>query len=160
MQLAEVRARIAAAAPASNDAAFVVALSHERNGRTIHLALTARLERACRRARVWLSRSFLSACKNVAHGFDPHTAMSPGGRDGIFLLTRDHRPANEMMRKVFDRFLDRDDGQAESIAKALNTEVSTLLPVRLVSHHMRLLGVLHRRDADDILVLVDQDASE
>lgn len=160
MQLAEIRARIAAAAPASTDAPFAIALSQERNGRTVHLALTARLERECRRARVWLSRAFLSACKNVAHGFDPRTAMSPGGRDGIFLLTRDHRPANEMMRKLFDRFLDRDDGQAEAIAKSLNTEVSSLLPVRLVSHHLRLLGVLHRRAADDILVLVDQDASD
>mgnify|MGYP000662176346 CR=1 FL=1 len=39
MQLAEIRARIAAAAPASTDAPFAIALSQERNGRTVHLAL-------------------------------------------------------------------------------------------------------------------------
>ena len=35
-----------------------------------------------------------------------------------------------------------------------------LLPVRLVSHHLRLLGLLRRGETSDTLVLVDCDRSE
>jgi hypothetical protein len=35
-----------------------------------------------------------------------------------------------------------------------------LLPVRLVSHHMRLLGVLAHKDGADWLIIVDCDRSE
>ncbi|OWK36609.1 hypothetical protein FRUB_09172 [Fimbriiglobus ruber] len=41
-----------------------------------------------------------------------------------------------------------------------DTFVSSGLPVRLVSHHLRLLGVLARREDADWLVLVDCDRSE
>ena len=65
-----------------------------------------------------------------------------------------------MMTKVFDRFLDSPKSGAEDLAVALNVPRESLLPVRLVSHHMRLLGVLVRHEADDWLVLVDCDRSE
>src|SRR5436309_13927433 len=98
--------------------------------------------------------------KNAAYGFDDRQARSVGGRDGIFLLDRSFRPANEMMRKLFDRFLDRPDSGAEVIAAALEVPLADLLPVRLVSHHLRLLGVLARKEDGDWLVLVDCDRSE
>lgn len=62
-----------------------------------------------------------------------------------------------MMVKIFDRFLDKPDSGAEVILRALGTTLDEVVPVRLVSHHMRLLGLLHRRVGDDVLVLVDYD---
>jgi hypothetical protein len=62
-----------------------------------------------------------------------------------------------MMRKLFDRFLDRPGSGAETLAYALGVPLARLLPVRLVSHHMRLVGVLHRGEVADTLVLVDYD---
>ena len=64
-----------------------------------------------------------------------------------------------MMRKIFDRFLDRPDSGAGDIARALGASLETLIPVRLVFHHIRLLGVVHRRETVDTLVLVDYDAT-
>ena len=60
-------------------------------------------------------------------------------------------------------------GMAEPIAKAFESRgyltrmyvpLGDLLPGRLVSHHMRLLGVLARHDDADWLVLVDCDRTE
>lgn len=136
---------------------FVSVLDVQHDGRTLHVALTARLRTACRKGRVWASAHFFGTLKNAAYGFNSTYARSRGGRDGIFLLDRTHQPRNEMMRKVFDRFLDRPDSGAATVAKALDTKVDSLLAVRLVSHHLRLLGVLHRGDAEDWLILVDYD---
>ena len=66
----------------------------------------------------------------------------------------------EMMQKLFDRFLDKPDSGAKALAAALSTPLSELLPVRLVSHHMRLLGALARGPEEDWLVLVDYDCSK
>ena len=136
---------------------FVVVHEFSRDGHPLRLALTARLRKACKRGRVWQSTAFLTAMRNAQYGFDENKAHSPGGADGIFLLTREHRPANEMMRKLFDRYLDRADSGAGEIAGVLGTPLASLIPVRLVSHHLRLLGLLHREDAQDTLVLVDYD---
>jgi hypothetical protein len=65
-----------------------------------------------------------------------------------------------MMRKVFDRFLDNPGSGADDVAAALGVPLGELLPVRLVSHHVRLLGVLARGESADWLVLVDCDRSE
>ena len=75
--------------------------------------------------------------------------------DGIFVLTRDYRPKNGMMKKMFDRYLDKSDSGAADLAKELGVMLENIFPVRLVSHHMRLLGVLSRRSGGDWLVLVD-----
>lgn len=136
---------------------FVKFDSYERNGRILHVALTDRLCRIARRNRVWKSKELLSALKNAHYGFDPDHQKSSGGRDGIFLVDRDFRPANEMMRKLFDQYLDKPNSGAQRVAQALGTTVDRLYPVRLVSHHMRLLGVLHRTEHEDWLVLVDYD---
>jgi len=64
-----------------------------------------------------------------------------------------------MMRKLFDGYIDKPGSGVEELATALECSVSELLPVRLVSHHMRLLGVLRRTDTGDWLVLVDLDVT-
>jgi hypothetical protein len=113
----------------------------ERDGRPLHLLLTERFRKRAKRARCWASSRMLTAIGNAAYGFDPERPRSRGGADGVFLVDRDHRPPNEMMKKLFAGFLDRPGGEAASLAKELGTDVASLFPVRLVSHHMRLLGV-------------------
>lgn len=157
MELAEAKRLITDAEPRLAAAPFVVVHAFARDGRTIEVALTERLRTQCRRGRVWNSKPFLTAFKNASYGFDPRQGLSPGGSDGIFLLTRTHRPANAMMRKVFDRYLDRPERGAGDVAAALGVAVDQLLAVRLVSHHLRLLGVLRRGADKDTLVLVDYD---
>lgn len=102
----------------------------------------------------------LATLKNAAYGYDEKQARSAGGRDGIFLMDRTFRPTNEMMHKIFNRFLDNPSSGAEELAAALHMPLQQLLPVRLVSHHMRLLGVLAREESADWLVLVDCDRSK
>ena len=157
MKLAEAKSLITACESKLPDQAFVVIHTFERDSRKLRLALTARLRKLCRRGRVWKSKAFLTAIKNAQYGFDESHARSPGGLDGIFMLTRDHSPPNEMMRKIFDRFLDRSDIGVMQIAKKLGCKAEALIPVRLVSHHLRLLGVIHRTKARDTLVLLDYD---
>jgi hypothetical protein len=131
----------------------------ERDGHPLHVALTSRLRARAKRRGVWRSRPFLATLKNAEYGFDTERQRNPAGRDGIFLLDRDFRPRNAMMRKLYDGYLDRPGSGVEEVAEALGCRVAELLPVRLVSHHMRLLGVLRRTPEADWLVLVDYDAT-
>jgi len=160
MELSEAKERVKAIENALGDAPFVEFHTFTREGRTLRVALTGRLRKTARKEGVWGSREMLTTLKNAAHGFDESRARSVGGRDGIFVMDRSYRPANEMMAKLFDRFLDKPGSGADELSKELDVPLSELLPVRLVSHHMRLLGVLARREDADWLVLVDCDRSE
>lgn len=160
MDLAEAKARLLAIEPELSTSPLVELHAFEREGRTLHLGVTERLRKAARKEGVWRSREMLVTLKNAAYGFDEQKARSAGGRDGIFLLDRGFRPPNPMMHKLFDRFLDKPGSGVEEIAAALGVPVAELLPVRLVSHHLRLLGVLARTGKGDWLVLVDCDRSE
>jgi len=160
MELAEAKERLKAVEGALNGAPFVVFHAFEREGRTLHVAVTDRLRKHARKEGVWRSREMLVTLKNAAYGYDERQARSAGGRDGLFLLDRTFRPANAMMAKLFDQFLDKPGSGAAEVAAALKTSLEALLPVRLVSHHLRLLGVLAHREDADWLVLVDCDRSE
>ena len=157
MDLVDARERIRAIEDELADAPFVEFHAFERDGRTIRVGLTERLRRSARKEGVWRSREMLATLKNASYGFDERNSRSVGGRDGVFLMDRGFRPANEMMAKLFDRFLDKPGGGSDEIARSLGVSSSELLPVRLVSHHMRLLGVLVRRESVDWLILVDCD---
>ncbi len=62
-----------------------------------------------------------------------------------------------MMGKLFRGYLDNPRSGVAEVARTIGVEVADLVAVRVVSHHMRLLGVLgHLADAD-WLVLVDFD---
>lgn len=159
MNLDALKARLAAIEADLATAAFVVVHTFERDGRRLRVCVTERLRRAARRGRVWKGPAFLTALKNAAYGLDEAKARSLGGADGVFLLDRTFTPKNEMMRKLFDRYLDRPGSGAEALAGALGVSPRELLPVRVVSHHMRLLGVLQRGEDEDSMVLVDYDDS-
>lgn len=127
----------------------------ERDGRTIRVVVTRRFYKLARRARIWRGVALAVTLKNAGYGFDPARARSLGGRDGVFLLDRGHD--NEMTRKIFRRFLDRPDSGAAKIAEFLSTTLGELQAIRLVSHHMRVLGLLYRSTETDWLVIVDFD---
>src|SRR5262245_12412724 len=118
MELAEVKDRLKAIEDAldGGDVPFVLFHSFDRGARPLHLALTARLRKQAKKEGVWRSREMLATLKNAAYGFDERQARSVGGRDGVFLMDRDFRPANEMMRKLFDRFLDHPAAGAPELA--------------------------------------------
>lgn len=157
MTLNDLKQLIEEVEPRLNESVFVTLHQFERNGRPLSLAITDRLRRACRKGRVWKSKPMLTALKNAGYGFERSQAQSPGGHDGIFIITRDYRPKNEMMKKLFDQFIDKPESGADAIAKALKTPLKDLIPVRLVSHHMRLLGLLKTSKDGDTLVLVEYD---
>jgi len=73
------------------------------------------------------------------------------------LVDRAYTPKNAMMSKLFDRYLDVPECGADQIAKALGTAVEQLQAARLVSHYLRLLGVVWQATGADWLVLVDYD---
>jgi len=157
MTLAEIKELVTGIETRLENETFVIVSTFDRNGRQIRVGLTDRLRQSCKRGRVWKSKAFLTALKNAQYGFDDSRAKSSGGADGIFLLTRNYRPKNQMMKKLFDHFLDKHGSGAEEIAAELGAPLSSLLPVRLVSHHLRLLGVLDCRENSDTLILVDYD---
>lgn len=97
---------------------------------------------------------------NAAYGFDEDKSRSVSGRDGIFLLDRSFRPENQMMRKMFDRHIDKRNRGFLKVAEELQQDPEDLRPVRLVSHHLRLLGLLATDSEFDHLVLVDCDCSK
>lgn len=160
MQLEEAKKLIESAEPQLADSPLVSIHTFVRDEKPLTLALTERFRRRCKKGRVWKSKVMLTAVKNAQYGFDPQHARSAGGYDGIFLLTRDHKPANEMMRKMFDKFIDKPGSEAGAIAEALGVPLPKLTPARLVSHHMRLLGLLLVGADEDTLVLVDYDDSK
>jgi hypothetical protein len=119
--------------------------------------ITERLRKRCRKGKVWKSNAMLTALKNIQYGLDRTRPRSRGGSDGVFLLDRGFQPPNAMMNKLFDRFLDKPDPLVAVIRARLSASAGELVPVRVVSHHMRLLGVLVERAGGGQLTLVDYD---
>ena len=131
--------------------------SFNRNGKKLKLFITDRFRKKSQKGKVWKTRAMLTAIKNAEYGFDACYKKSAGGYDGIFELTRDYKPKNQMMRKIFDQFIDKKNSGIDEIATKFKVSTDELIAVRLVSHHIRLLGVLKKSDEEDILVLVDYD---
>lgn len=157
MDLSTLKRRITEIESTLEGAPFVELCSFDTPGGEVSVALTERLRKACKKGKVWKSSAMLTALKNAQYGLDRTRPRSRGGADGVFLLDRDFHPANEMTRKLFDRFLDRPDPLVGAIADALGVRAAELVAVRVVSHHMRLLGVLIDRGEASQLVLVDYD---
>jgi hypothetical protein len=160
MELSEVKSKLVQIEEHLPTSAFSIFHSFYRDGRLINVGITMRLKKCAIKDRVWKSKPMLKALKNAAYGFDDKQARSRGGADGIFLLDRHFSPKNEMMKKLFDGFIDQPKSGVMDIALALGVEPSVLLPVRVVSHELRLLGVLYRAEKEDWLILVDCDASK
>lgn len=126
-------------------------------GKTQVTYLTSSLLKKCKKGRVWKSQAFLITLKNIKYGFDELQSRSVSGRDGIFLIDRHFQPRNSMQKKIFDQFIDKDTSDFREIVTLLELESTELKAVRVVSHHLRLLGILEQRKDKNILVLVDYD---
>lgn len=157
MDIKELKKRVQEAEKSLSDATYVSVCTFARDELSIELAITDRFKKKCKKGKIWNRPAMYTALKNAAYGYDETKAMSQGGADGIFLLTRTYSPPNEMMRKLFDRFIDKPGSGAHEIANSLGSSLPDLLPVRLVSHHLRLLGLLKSSPNRQILLLVDYD---
>ncbi|WAS96494.1 hypothetical protein [Nannocystis punicea] len=154
-ELADLRAALDAAEERLTTDEFAELPAAERDGRTIRVVLTRRFLKAARRARIWRGSALAITLKNARYGFDPTRARSLGGRDGVYLL--DRTVDNSMTRKIYGQFLDRPDSGVAEVARFLAATPAELQAIRLVSHHLRLLGVLYRGASADWLVIVDFD---
>ena len=128
---------------------FVHLHTVQRGARPLQVALTERLRRRARREPCWMSVPFLTALKNVEYGFDETKARS----------LRSRRDLSPRPRLHTDRYLDHPRSGVDDVAATLGAPREQLLAARVVSHHMRLLGVLWRGPSADWLVLVDFDDS-
>jgi hypothetical protein len=106
----------------------------------IEVRLAAQFFKRARKEKALSTPWIGQALANVRYGYDPKNSESPGGADGIFNVGRKHKPANEMVRKLYDRFLDTEKGRAVVCAHGMDPD--DVLGVRVVSHHLRLLGFL------------------
>jgi len=160
MDLAEAKLRIARAEavldghPVANFAEF--ATPHGE----LRVLVTGRLRKRCKKERIWKSSAMCTALKNAEYGFDPKASRSRGGSDGIFTIDRSFRPVNSMMKKLFARFLDKPDPLVSEIESVLDVASTNWVPARLVSHHLRLLGVIVIKHGVSHLVLVDCDSEK
>ena len=157
MELSALKIRLSQIEAELDNAPVVELCRFDARGVEVVVSLTRRLRRSCRRGKVWKSNAMLTALKNAQYGLDRTRPRSRGGADGVFLLDRGFQPPNEMMRKLFDRFLDKPDPLVAVIAARFAVRAEDLVAVRVVSHHMRLLGVLVEREPATHLVLVDYD---
>ena len=131
-----------------------------RDDHEIEVRIIPSFVRSCRRQREWLTKRLLATMLNVRYGYDAQNSRSRGGRDGIFRVDREHRPKNSMIRELHDRFLNDPEGAAQEVGDGLGTSTGNLLAVRVVSHHMRLLGVLKLGTTKSVLVLIGVDRTK
>ncbi len=123
----------------------------------LQVLVTGRLLREAKRSEHWRSKHFCATLSNAKYGFDNLQARSRSGKDGIFLMDRELVPSNLMQKKLFDKFLDKPDPLISIICAEFAVKPQELLPVRLVSHNMRLLGLLIASPQVTRLILVDLD---
>ena len=130
----------------------------EKHNLTVYI--TDHFVAKCKKGKVWNTPALFSTLKNCEYGFDIKKMKSPGGKDGIFSIDRNYTPKNEMQRKIFDQFLDKDHPLIKTICDISTRNSKDAIAVRVVSHHMRLLGVLFVADEKvncNQLFLIDYD---
>jgi hypothetical protein len=123
----------------------------------LQLYLSSLLKKNCSKKRIWKSKAFFITLKNIKYGIDLFNFKSKGGRDGIFVIDRSYTPKNMMQKKIFDQFIDNENSDFNQIVNRMNFSSDDINAVRIVSHHMRLLGIHQRIDGIDKIVLVDFD---
>lgn len=157
MQIADIKRRLSALEDKLAKSLLVSYEDFEVNGKSLKVYLSNSLQKRARKARVWKTKEFCITLRNAKYGLDPYNTKSKGGRDGVYLLDRDFKPANEMQKRIFDQFIDKSNSDFSAIVEALKLSYEQVRAVRVVSHHMRLLGISHTGKEEDILVIVDVD---
>ncbi|MFH0980934.1 MAG: hypothetical protein V2A79_05285 [Planctomycetota bacterium] len=127
----------------------------------LRVYLSPHFRRVLRKSRPAQTAHLVKALRNVKYGFDIKRSQSRGGRDGIFAVSRDFRPRNAMMVKLYNRYFDTPQGKAE--LRHYFDDPGATRGVRVVCHSLRLLGFMELRDEDGCsvqkLVLADMDAT-
>lgn len=160
MDLKELKRRIESLEAELNDSGMAYLDFLPVNNKPIRIYLSSWLKKSCNKKRVWKSKKFLITLKNVQYGLDPNNMRSLNGRDGVYLIDRKFRPYNEMQRKLFDQYIDKENSGYRETIKHLKWKTSLTKPVRVVSHHMRLLGLFHSGKVRDEILLVDWDETK
>lgn len=164
MELREIRTRVDSIQDQLPVAPFVELVRFDDGERVLRVALTDRFRQRAMRAKVWASEGMLRALTKAQRGFRAEHPRSLGGDDGIFVLDRNFRPENVMMRRMFQGFLDQRPQELRSILSALGRAPEDahgdVQAVRLVADHTRLLGLLVRGMNEDWLILVDLDPTK
>ena len=157
MEIEEVKKRLLEIEQRIDDEVIVEFAEVVNNDRKLIVYLTSIFRKNCKKNKIWKSKKFLITLKNIKYGIDYTSFRSKGGKDGIFRLDRDHRPKNEMQRKIFDQFIDKMNSGFKMIVDELELSGQDINAVRVVSHHMRLLGIHQDLGEKDILVLINCD---
>jgi hypothetical protein len=157
MDLAEVKERLGDLEAILTDRSVADFGDFDTPHGALSVTVSDRLFKKCRKGRVWKSPGMCTAMKNAEYGFDPKTSRSRGGSDGLFRVDRHFTPVNSMMKKLFDQFLDKPDPLVVTLENHLGVPAQKWTPVRLVSHHLRLLGFMVTTRGRSQLVLVDFD---
>jgi hypothetical protein len=141
----------------------IALLAHNETNKT-WVYITEDFVKKCKKGKVWNTPGMLSTLQNCWYGVDVTKMKSPGGKDGIFMINREYKPKNEMQRKIFDQFIDKEGSMFNNACLYFEKDPKDAIAVRIVSHHMRLLGILFRHENNDIfsnhIVLVDYDNSK
>jgi len=141
----------------------ITALSHNEENHT-WVYITEDFVRKCKKAKIWNTPAFLSTLRNCWYGIDVKKMKSPGGKDGIFVIDRNYKPKNEMQRKIFDQFIDKENSLFKIACLYFDKKEEDAIAVRIVSHHMRLLGIMFRdtnqSHTANLILLVDFDKTK
>lgn len=135
----------------------------EIDGKVLVVYLAKDLKKNCQKGKIWKSKPFYITLKNIKYGMDKKQMRSKQGRDGIFLVDRDFRPENSMQTKIYKKYVDKENSSFSEVVKLLDIkkeEKTNIKGVRVVSHHLRLLGFFLEKAEKDILVLFDFDAEK
>jgi len=159
MNLQELKAQVNEIEKDLDEYPVVKVAGFSDGNRNVHVYLTNRLKKKCKKGKVWKSKEFLITLMNAKYGYNEEDPKSRGGRDGIFLVDRNFRPPNEMQRKLFDQFIDSPGNDYNMIIQGFDGVNKKFLPIRVVSHHMRLLGLLLIEKSNHV-ILVDFDKTK
>jgi hypothetical protein len=113
---------------------------HSDGAWTLDIWISTHFLRVIQRQRLTRNAALGRTLKNLKYGWSPRAARSVGGRDGIFAVTRDYEPRNQMMHKCFDRGLDSQAGVEACAAAGISSKEASA--VRIVSHAMRILAFI------------------
>lgn len=160
MNIEETRQKLDACESKLNYEELVEFATFETGETKLQLYLSATFKRNCKKKKIWKSKAFFITLKNAKYGLDPLGARSRGGKDGVFMLDRNFSPKNTMQKKIFDQFIDKPSSSFYQIVQELHLSTDKIKAVRIVSHHMRLLGIYQRIKDVDTIVLVDFDNSK
>lgn len=157
LQIEDVKSRLAVLESDLTASLLVHYEDFTVNQRSYRVYLCQKLMKQARKNRVWKSKEFCITLRNVKYGLEQDSARSRGGRDGIYLLDQNFKPYNDMQRRIFDQFINNPASDFIAITKELDLSTAHIKAVRVVSHHMRIVGIYHTGVETDTLALVDVD---